>query len=56
MRVNNVHGLIVSTDEDPSLRIESTAMLNLRDFSTKLYFKRNFVYHFCLLHCKDQIN
>ena len=29
---------IISTDEDPSLRIESYAILNLRGVSTKLYF------------------
>ena len=28
----------VSTDEDPSLRIESFAIINLRGVSTKLYF------------------
>ena len=28
----------MSTDEDPSLRIESFAMVNLRSVSTKLYF------------------
>ena len=27
---------IISTDEDPSLRIESSAMINLRGVSTKL--------------------
>ena len=29
--------LIVSTDEDPSLRIEIFAIVNLRDVATKLY-------------------
>ena len=29
----------ISTDEDPRLRIESFAIENLRDVSTKLYFK-----------------
>ena len=27
---------IINTDEDPSLRIESSAIINLRDVSTKL--------------------
>ena len=30
--------IIISTDEDPSLRIESSAIINLRGVSTKLYF------------------
>ena len=29
---------IISTDEDPSSRIESSAIINLRGVSTKLYF------------------
>ena len=29
--------IIISTDEDPSLRIESSAIINLRGVSTKLY-------------------
>ena len=29
----------ISTDEDPRLRIGSFAIVNLRDVSTKLYFK-----------------
>ena len=29
---------VISTDEDPSLRIESFAMINLGGVSTKLYF------------------
>ena len=32
------HELIISTDEDPSLRIESSAIINLRGVSTKLCF------------------
>ena len=28
--------IIISTDEDPSLRIESSAIINLRGVSTKL--------------------
>ena len=28
----------ISTDEDPSSRIESSAIINLRGVSTKLYF------------------
>ena len=31
--------IINSTDEDPSLRIESSAIISLRGVSTKLYFK-----------------
>ena len=31
-----VIGIIISTDEDPSLRIESSAIINLRGISTKL--------------------
>ena len=31
--------IVISTDEDPSLRIESSAMIKLRGVSTKLYFK-----------------
>ena len=34
-RVNS-NSRIISTDEDPSLRIESSAMINLRGVSTKL--------------------
>ena len=30
--------IIISTDEDPSLQIESSAIVNLRDVSTKLHF------------------
>ena len=34
----------IRTDEDPSLRIESFAMIKLRGVSTKLYFYFNKVY------------
>ena len=34
--INNINNIIISTDEDPSLRIESSAMINLRGVSTKL--------------------
>ena len=34
-RVNS-NSRIISTDEDPSLRIESSAIINLRGLSTKL--------------------
>ena len=34
-RVNS-NNRIISTDEDPSLRIESSAIINLRGVSTKL--------------------
>ena len=37
-----MHDAIVSTDVDPILRIESFAMINLRDVSTKLYFNFTF--------------
>ena len=38
---------IISTDEDPSLRIESSAKINLRGVSTKLNtYKREFVWEF----------
>ena len=33
-------GIIISTDKDPSLRIESSAMIKLRGVSTKLYFNK----------------
>ena len=36
---------IISTDEDPSLRIESSAIINLRGVSTKLN-----KYNFIILH------
>ena len=42
-RVNS-NSRIISTDEDPSLRIESSAIINLRGVSTKLN-KYNFVLH-----------
>ena len=32
----NSNSRIISTDEDPSLRIESSAIINLRAVSTKL--------------------
>ena len=38
---------IISTDEDPSLRIESSAIINLRGVSTKLnMFKYNLEFDF----------
>ena len=33
---SRIFGRIISTDEDPSLRIESFAIINLRGVSTKL--------------------
>ena len=36
IRANNSANSIISTDEDPSLRIESSAIMNLRGVSTKL--------------------
>ena len=51
----NPNTRIISTDEDPSLRIESSAIINLRGVSTKLnkyivftmqtYKKLNFKYY-----------
>ena len=38
-RIKNL-GIIIGTDEDPSLRIESFAIINLRGVSTKLCFDR----------------
>ena len=37
-----VNSRIISTDEDPSLRIESSAIINLRGVSTKLNKYKNF--------------
>ena len=34
--IHNSANNIISTDEDPSLRIESSAIINLRGVSTKL--------------------
>ena len=42
-RVNS-NSRIISTDEDPSLRIESSAIINLRGVSTKL---NKYKYHIC---------
>ena len=45
----NSKSRIISTDEDPSLRIESSAIINLRGVSTKLnkYIKKLYlVYKF----------
>ena len=36
--------IIISTDEDPSLRIERSAIINLRGVSTKLYFNLNIIF------------
>ena len=35
--------IIISTDEDPSLRIESSAMINLCGVSTKLNKYNNYI-------------
>ena len=35
---------MISTDEDPTLRIESSAIINLRGVSTKLYFNSSGYY------------
>ena len=37
-KLGSLSVLFISTDEDPSLRIESSAMINLCGVSTKLYF------------------
>ena len=55
-RVNS-NSRIISTDEDPSLRIESSAIINLRGVSTKLNKEQSTVNHnrvqkrdtFCIL-------
>ena len=46
-RVNS-NSRIISTDEDPSLRIESSAIINLRGVSTKLnkYNNRSVILHY----------
>ena len=42
----NSNSRIISTDEDPSLRIESSAIINLRGVSTKLNkYNMNLVFH-----------
>ena len=46
-RVNS-NSCIISTDEDPSLRIESSAIINLRGVSTKLNkYNISYILHFC---------
>ena len=42
-----MHYYYCSTDEDPSLRIESFAKINLRGVSTKLYFNLIFTMQTC---------
>ena len=37
-KLGSSSGIIISTDEDPSLRIKNFAMITLRGVSTKLYF------------------
>ena len=39
----NSNSRIISTDEDPSLRIESSAIINLRGVSTKLNKYNNYI-------------
>ena len=46
-RVNS-NSRIISTDEDPSLRIESSAIINLRGVTTKLNK------HICIHHANVQ--
>ena len=41
----NSNSRIISTDEDPSLRIESSAIINLRGVSTKL---NKYIYTGCI--------
>ena len=46
-RVNS-NSRIISTDEDPSLRIESSAIINLRGVSTKLNkYLVIILHHYC---------
>ena len=42
--------VIISTDKDPSLRIESFAVIDLRGVSTKLYFNSVSLFMICLPH------
>ena len=59
-RVNS-NSRIISTDEDPSLRIESSAIINLRGVSTKLNKYIVFTMQtykklmFCITHCIKSI-
>ena len=48
-RVNS-NSRIISTDEDPSLRIESSAIINLRGVSTKLNKYISIIFSFILHH------
>ena len=41
--------IIISTDEDPSLRTGSSAMINLRGVSIKLYFNKSLAPYYQLL-------
>ena len=52
-RVNS-NSRIISTDEDPSLRIESSAIINLRGVSTKLnkYIVFTMQTYKKLIHCE----
>ena len=38
-KLGKLLSIIISTDEDPSLHIDSFAMLNLLSVSAKLYFR-----------------
>ena len=49
MPPNNLITRIISTDEDPSLRIKSSAIINLRGVSTKL--KYNLITFYVFFHC-----
>ena len=49
-RVNS-NSRIISTDEGPSLRIENSAITNLRSVSTKLNKYKNYVVSKYILHC-----
>ena len=40
------HIITISTDEDPSLGVESFAIINLRGVSTKLNWYRNYIYDY----------
>ena len=48
---SDLHFRIISTDEDPSLRIESSAIINLRGVSTKLNKYKNALVRVWILIC-----
>ena len=42
-----INSVLINAEEDPSLRIESFAVINLRGVSTKLYFNLLFTMQTC---------